>query len=157
MKEFFQKTYYKLILVIEIICALLLIIMIGINTIGVFYRYVLGNSIPWVSELSRYLLIWLTLLGSVIALEKNEHVSVSFFYRKLPSMIKFSLNILKYILIGYFSYILLTAGLRFADTGYSGTFTDIPGPIIRSILPISGGLLLIITFKKLFNLFRPSN
>ncbi|MFN2363789.1 MAG: TRAP transporter small permease, partial [Halarsenatibacteraceae bacterium] len=78
--SFFSKSYKSIMKITEIVCALLLISMIGINTVGVFYRYVLKISLPWVPELSRYMLIWLTLLGTVIALDKEEHVSVSFFY-----------------------------------------------------------------------------
>ncbi|MFN2363784.1 MAG: TRAP transporter small permease, partial [Halarsenatibacteraceae bacterium] len=111
---------------------------------------------PWVPELSRYMLIWLTLLGTVIALDKEEHVSVSFFYNKLHPTIKYILNIVKYILIGYFAYVLLTAGIQFADTRYVGTFTGVSGTIPRSILPISGGLLLMITLKKLYYAFIPT-
>lgn len=148
---YIKQTYESIIKLCEVICAIILLFMIVINTIGVFYRYVLANPLPWVPELSRYSLIWLTILGAVVALYKEEHVSITILYNKFPLKLKTILNIIKYILIGYFSYILIIAGVQYADTGYVGTFTGISGTYPRAIIPISGGLFLVISLQKLVN------
>jgi len=159
--EKINKKAKKLADLLEKVTAIPLIIvggvMFSIVIIGTFYRYVLNSTLTWVPEMSRYFLVWLTLLGSVVALGKEEHVSVTFFYKKLPNKIKIIFDIIKYLLVGYFSYVLLTAGMKFADTTYVGTFTKIPGRITRSILPISGGLMLIISFHKLLKIIKNKN
>ncbi|PXX89581.1 TRAP transporter small permease [Marinobacter vulgaris] len=49
-----------------------------------FTRYVLNDSIGWTEELARYLLIVVTFAGACIAVRRNTHISVEFFYRYLP-------------------------------------------------------------------------
>lgn len=50
-----------------------------------FTRYVLNNSIGWTEELARYLLVVVTFAGACIAVRRNTHISVEFFYRYLPA------------------------------------------------------------------------
>ncbi|AXS83133.1 TRAP transporter small permease [Marinobacter sp. Arc7-DN-1] len=49
-----------------------------------FTRYVLNDSIGWTEELARYLLIVVTFAGACVAVRRNTHISVEFFYRYLP-------------------------------------------------------------------------
>jgi TRAP-type C4-dicarboxylate transport system permease small subunit len=49
-----------------------------------FTRYFLGFSFAWTEEGARYLLVCVTFLGSVMAVRRNSHIFVEFFYRYLP-------------------------------------------------------------------------
>lgn len=49
-----------------------------------FTRYVLNDSIGWTEEIARYLLVTVTFAGSALAMRRNTHISVEFFYRYLP-------------------------------------------------------------------------
>ena len=46
----------------------------------VFTRYFLNNSLAWTEEISSYLLITLTFLGSAMAVRKNTHIQIEFLY-----------------------------------------------------------------------------
>ncbi len=46
----------------------------------VFTRYFLNNSLAWTEEISSYLLICLTFLGSAMAVRKNTHIQIEFLY-----------------------------------------------------------------------------
>jgi len=46
-----------------------------------FSRYVLNDSIAWTEEIARYLLIAVAFAGAPIAVRKNTHIQVEFFYR----------------------------------------------------------------------------
>lgn len=53
--------------------------MTVIILLGVFFRYVLGNALPWTEETSRYLMIWMGFLGTGVALREGSHVAMSLF------------------------------------------------------------------------------
>lgn len=46
-------------------------------------RYFLNNSLAWTEEISSYLLITLTFLGSAMAVRKNTHIQIEFLYTLL--------------------------------------------------------------------------
>lgn len=59
----------------------------GVVFLQFFSRYVMNDSIGWTEEIARYLLIGVGFLGSVIAVRKNTHIAVQFFYRYLSANI----------------------------------------------------------------------
>jgi len=138
----------------EILCSTVLMIMIFLVVLGVFFRYVVGSSLPWVVELTRYFLIGIGFIGAALAFQREEHVSISYVYDKLPHKITYLLDILRTVLIFYYGYVLIKAGIIFADTGSRGLFTNIPGFYPRMIIPVSGFLLIVFTINKTQTLFK---
>jgi TRAP-type C4-dicarboxylate transport system permease small subunit len=59
--------------------------ILAIVVFGQFFtRYFLGFSFAWTEEGARYLLVCVAFLGSVMAVRRNSHIYVEFFYRYLP-------------------------------------------------------------------------
>ncbi len=70
-----------------------------------FSRYVLNSSVAWTEEVARYLLIGVCFVGSVIAVRKNTHIMVEFFYRYVPKRAARVLTTLvDLIRIAFFAY-----------------------------------------------------
>ena len=51
----------------------------------VIFRYFLGDPLVWSDELARYLFVWCSFLGWVIAARKRSHLSVSMMHDALPA------------------------------------------------------------------------
>jgi len=66
-----------------LIVVLMTLMVVNIS-LGVFFRYVLNNSLSWTEEVGRYFMIWAGFLGMSLALKEDLHVSVLFFIDKLP-------------------------------------------------------------------------
>ncbi len=60
------------------------IAMTVIILIQIFFRFVIYRPVPWSEEAARYLMIWLGMLGSVVALRKGRHIGVTALVDVLP-------------------------------------------------------------------------
>lgn len=70
-----------------------------------FSRYVLNDSIAWTEEIARYLLIAVAFAAAPIAVRKNTHIHVEFFYRFINRPVARILSILvDLIRIVFFAY-----------------------------------------------------
>ena len=62
---------------VEAAAALLVLVEIGILFVGVVARFVLHRPIVWTDELASILFLWLAMLGSVIALQRGQHMRLT--------------------------------------------------------------------------------
>ncbi|MBI2000495.1 MAG: TRAP transporter small permease [candidate division NC10 bacterium] len=58
------------------ITVILLVAMCGATVTGVLDRFVLGVGLAWPEEVSRFLLIWVSLLAAAIAVRERKHFVV---------------------------------------------------------------------------------
>jgi len=57
--------------------ALLALVVLVVAAVVVRYFGVFGGSLHWVDEASRFSMIWIAMLGSVVALDRGAHLAVS--------------------------------------------------------------------------------
>ena len=69
---------------VEAIAAILLVAVIGLLLTGVFSRYVLSLPIVWIDEAASISFLWLAMLGSAIAIDRNEHLRLTLFLNAIP-------------------------------------------------------------------------
>ena len=50
----------------------------------VVFRYLIGYSLYWSEEAARYLFVWITFLGSAVALQKGVHIGFDILIEKHP-------------------------------------------------------------------------
>jgi TRAP-type C4-dicarboxylate transport system permease small subunit len=67
----------------ELVCGALVTALLGCVSLGAVTR-TLGAPLIWTDELSRFLMVWLAVLGWVIASRKRIHVRIRFFQDLLP-------------------------------------------------------------------------
>jgi tripartite ATP-independent transporter DctM subunit len=70
-------------LIAEIPAAILVLVEIAVLFTGVIARYVLHTPLIWSDELASILFLWLAMLGSVIALQRGEHMRLTAVVRPL--------------------------------------------------------------------------
>mgnify|MGYP000894678592 FL=1 len=132
----------------------LLITIFGLMVINVIWqvitRYFSENPSSFTDELSRYLMIWLGILGAAYVTGKNEHVSIDFFIKKISVQNRKILTLFITLSIICFAIIALVIGggrlvyITLILQQYSPSL-KIPLALVYSILPISG--ILIIFYK----------
>lgn len=75
--------------------------MIVIITAQVIFR-VFFTALSWSEELSRYLLVWSSFIGTSVAFKKGAHIAVTFAVDMLPGKIKKLVQSLSCILMALF-------------------------------------------------------
>ena len=70
--------------VLKVAIALCLAVMVVLVFGNVVLRYIFNSGIAMSEELSRWLLVWLTFLGAIVALRQHAHLGVDTLVRALP-------------------------------------------------------------------------
>ena len=136
---------YKFIL---ISLTIIMFVIVGAN---VFSRFVLNSSLGWADELSRFIFIWISFLGAVMAYGSDDHVGLNFLIAKIKSgRIQNIINLISDLLIlavvgiiTYHGYIVAVSATNVSPALY------IPMTLVYSIVPVSGFLMVLINFSKI--------
>ncbi len=73
---------------LEFISALLLVVIIVMLLIGVVSRYVFAIPIIWIDEVVSLSFLWFAMIGTAIAMYRNEHLRLSLFLEMMPVKIQ---------------------------------------------------------------------
>nr|WP_043833896.1 TRAP transporter large permease subunit [Roseomonas aerilata] len=79
---------------VEVPAALIVLAEIGILFAGVVARFALHRPIVWSDELASILFLWLAMLGSVIALQRGQHMRLTALVTALPPRAQVLLEVL---------------------------------------------------------------
>jgi TRAP-type C4-dicarboxylate transport system permease small subunit len=131
--------------VLEAILVVLLASVVVLAFAAVLFRYVLAASIPWAYEVLMALLVYITFLGSYVALRKNAHLRVDVLVRKLPPVGRTIVFVFNQLVIAGVSFVMLYWGARQAIRFARQTtiMLEIPVSILYVIIPICGTLMML--------------
>lgn len=92
--------------------ALCLAVMVVLVFGNVVLRYGFNSGITISEELSRWLLVWLTFLGAIVAVREHSHLGVDSLVRMLSPAGKRTCFIINYCLMLFADWLLLTGSWR---------------------------------------------
>jgi TRAP-type C4-dicarboxylate transport system permease small subunit len=98
--------------------ALCLAVMVVLVFTNVVLRYIFNSGIATSEELSRWLLVWLTFLGAIVALREHAHLGVDTLIRALPPRGRLICFVLSYVLMLYADGLLLLGSWKQAVLTY---------------------------------------
>lgn len=73
---------------VEYLLSALLCAIVVLLLSEVFFRYLLGHSLLWVEELSRFLFQWIVFVGSAVALGRGSHFTMRIAIDSAPRVIR---------------------------------------------------------------------
>ena len=122
---------------------------------GVIMRYVFNDARSWVDEISQYMIIWGTLIGTSVALRNNHHIKVDMLFNVFPNRVKYLVTLFAHVIgVGFGGFLVYYGGglVKFTHTsGQLSTDVGIPLFQVYSILPLMGILL---TFRFIVKLYE---
>ncbi len=139
----------------------LLLLMIVIAVLQIFLRNLFDSGILWGDPLVRILVLWIGLIGAMVASRNNHHISIDVISRFLPDQIKKLTNLIISIFTMLVCAVMAYHSLVFVMMERNNgalAFANIPAWICESILPISFVIIsfryLLFSFTCLFKLFK---
>ena len=155
-----RKAYERLIVILQAYSAMLILVMLAVVLVGVFYRYVVGQAVSWYDEFAGYILVWLTMYGSVVGLARGKHISFETLVEKLPRGAQRVVEAFDALCVLGFSLVLLVSGWVLMREMAGDTAVSIPEvkmAWIYSVMPISGALMVLVGVVQLIMLFTSSD
>jgi TRAP-type C4-dicarboxylate transport system permease small subunit len=93
---------------------LLVIVVVAVLVVDVlwqvFTRFVLKDPSTWTEELAIFLLIWVSLLGAAVALNRGAHLGIDYFVGKLSPRKRLHTEIFVFLCISAFSLTVMVIG-----------------------------------------------
>ncbi len=105
----FLDLYCTLLKAVIAACLAVMVVLVFGNVV---LRYGFNSGITISEELSRWLLVWLTFLGAIVALREHAHLGVDTLVRKLSANGKRICFVLNYCLMLFADWLLLSGSWR---------------------------------------------
>ncbi|MHA7943712.1 TRAP transporter small permease [Formosa sp. 3Alg 14/1] len=131
-----------------------LIAIMGIMVLNVlwqvFTRFIVGTPSSFTDELSRYLMVWLGILGAAYVSGKNMHVAIDVLPQRFSERTQKRLRLFVFALVIAFAFAaMVVGGFRLVYITYvleqRSPSLQIPLAAVYAVIPLSG--MLIIYYK----------
>ena len=104
---------------IVIVCLFGIVLDLGA---GCILRYTIKYVPSWYEELAKFFLIWLAFAGSVVAMDKNGHISLDIF-GACSFKFRVVMRLVAQVLLVFTAVMVCNYGWRFAQGGWLGVFS----------------------------------
>jgi TRAP-type C4-dicarboxylate transport system permease small subunit len=118
----------------------LLLLMIGMAVTQIFLRNLFETGIVWSDVMVRILVLWVGLIGAMVASRQDNHISIDILDRYMPERAKvYTSFVIKLFtawicaIVAYYS--LLFVKMEFADGGIA--FAQVPTWLCEAIIPFA--------------------
>ena len=149
------KLLGRLITLIEWWAVCLLAGLAVVVCLGVFFRYALNSSLVWYDEFASYMLVWLTFYGAVVADYHRRHIGFDLVVNKLAPATRRAVDVVAELAVLGFQFVLFYYGWILTEKMGDETAISLPWVKviwINSVLPITGGLMLLISLTRLISI-----
>ena len=116
---------------LDAMMALALAIMVVLVFGNVVLRYAFNSGITVSEEVSRWLFVWMTFLGAIVALKEHAHLGSDMLVSRLPTGGKKALLVVGHVLMIYFTWLIFSGSLQQARINY-----DVEAPVTGASMAI---------------------
>lgn len=131
-------------------------IMLGLVFLNVILRYCFDSGVSFSDEISRFLFVWLTFLGALLALRDHQHLGVDLITRKLSYKGRFICSLLSQLLMMICCYAFLIGSWRqvWINLPNKMPVTGLPLGLMYAAGVICAFFMLIILLWRIIRLLR---
>ena len=140
----------------EVVCAAMVLTMTLIVATQVICRYLLGASLTWSEEVSRYLMIWITFLGASTAFKRSMHTGFDAVLRALAPGARRAARLVTLVAIVTFLVVVGIKGMQLAlfNMAQRSPAMRLPMGTVYLAIPTGCLLMLVYAVDQLIHLVR---
>ena len=142
----------------EALAALLMSAMCLAVFLGVVFRYALLSPLPWVEEVARLGLVWVTFVGTYLAMRRGQHIVMDTFHDLGRAWVRWVCDAVGLAALAGFLLTLLWYGARYAAAFWASRspYLGFPLGLVYLALPVGAALLLLAVAPALRAVGRPA-
>lgn len=149
----FTAGYARLLDILLVATVVIIIIPV---TMQIFARFT--EFLPryiWTEEASRFLLVWMVMIGAMIGVREGTHFTVDLFYNLKPRA-RAAMDILSGLAVLAFAMIFIIYGWEFTDTAWYriSELAELPLWLIHMAWPIAGVTWVVFAGERMWDDFR---
>ena len=129
---------------VEIVSAILLVVIIALLLGGVVSRYVLSMPVVWIDEAASICFLWLAMLGSAIAIDRNEHLRLTLFLGMFPERLLGLIEALALVLVAIFLAAMFLPAVEYMISEWQVTSAALNIPMSFRVSAIALGIVLML-------------
>ena len=142
----------------KLLCALMaggLMLMVALVFGNVVLRYVFNSGITVSEELGRWLFVWITFLGAIVALREHTHLGTDALVSRLPPIGKKVCLVLGHLIMLYISWLVFRGSLEQTKINMDvlAPSSQWPVAVVYSaglVFSVSGALMLLLDLWRFF-------
>ncbi len=118
----------------------LLLLLIGLAAWQIFLRNLFESSIFWGDILTRILVLWIGLVGAMVASRQNKHINIDILSRYLSERSKQVVNGITGLFTGVICSVIAWHSFRFVQMEFeskSVAFAQIPSWVCEAVIPFA--------------------
>ena len=116
-----------------------------IVALGVFFRFVLNNSLPWTEEVAKFVMVWLAFIGAPVVLKEGGHIAIDFIPARLPARLGHALLMLIQIVVMVVLAVLVYQGWALAWNALPQVAATVEVSLFYIFLAVPIGSVLMLT------------
>ena len=145
--------------VAQFVCYRLLELIVVVIVMQVILRFGFNSPTKWSEEVALISLVWFGMLAAAICVQRDSHVSITFFFDLLPTRGQFTLDLIIQLLIASFALILIVNGYQLVALTGSVKLpaSQLPKGLLYLSAMFGGSLMLVNAIRNLFENFTHQN
>lgn len=125
---------------LEAVSALLLIVIVVLLFTGVVARYALSMPVVWIDEVVSLSFLWVAMLGTVLAMHRNEHLRLTLVVESLPARWRGPVQALALAAVGATLLAMLPPALEYARDEWAIRTPELDMPNALRVAAIAVGV-----------------
>jgi TRAP-type C4-dicarboxylate transport system permease small subunit len=144
-------------MLVERVCLLLMVVLVGDVFLGVFSRYVMQATFRWYDEVARLCFVWIIFLGAAVAVRRRLHFRMHLLVDRLGPAARRQAGRLVTLTVIAFGAILVAGGIRMAPIAHRqvSDALEISQLWFFGALPVGGALMILFALSQLRDGDRP--